>query len=75
MGGWGGHIPPTFGQGGHNIFCPPQHFEIKSNVFVQISRLHYCWKRFPSKKLGINDKNEHYHSIICRHSMQISYVN
>jgi len=21
--GTGEHIPPTFGQGGHNIFCPP----------------------------------------------------
>ena len=42
--------PPTFGRGGHNIFCHPQYFVIKSNVVVQISWLHYCWKSFPSIK-------------------------
>jgi len=68
--------PTTFGQGGDIIsFVHPQHFEIKSNVFVQISRLHYCWKPFPQQKTGINEKNEHHQWIICRHSMQISYVN
>jgi len=36
MGGRGEHVPPTFGQGGHNIFCFPQHFVMKSNVVVQI---------------------------------------
>ena len=36
-GGLGGHVPPTFGQGEHNIVCPPQHFVVKSNVVVQIS--------------------------------------
>jgi len=35
-GGLGGHVPPTFGQGEHNIVCPPQHFVVKSNVVVQI---------------------------------------
>ena len=44
--------PPTFGQWGHNIVCPPQHFVIKTNVVVQISWLHYCCKRFPSTKPG-----------------------
>jgi len=29
----------------------------------------------PAQKQGINQKNEHYHWITCRHSMQISYVN
>ena len=36
-GGTGGLVPPTFGHGGHNIFCPSQHFVIKRNVVVQIS--------------------------------------
>jgi len=27
------------------------------------------------KEQGINEKNEHYHWIICRHSIQISHVN
>jgi len=43
---------PTTGQGGHNIFCTPQHFVMKTNVVVQISSLHYCWKLFPSIKPG-----------------------
>ena len=33
-------------------FCPPQHFVIKSNAVVQISWLHYCWKRYPCIKPG-----------------------
>ena len=45
---YGGTRPPNFWTGGHNIFCPPQYFVIKSDVFVQISWLHYCWKCFPS---------------------------
>jgi len=49
MGGTGGHFPPPFGQGGYNIFCPPQHFVMKSNVVGEISWLHCC-KRFPSIK-------------------------
>ena len=28
--------PPTFGPGGHYIFCPPQYFVIKNNVVEQI---------------------------------------
>jgi len=27
-------FPPTFGQGGHNIFYAPQHFVIKTNIFI-----------------------------------------
>ena len=42
----GGHVPPNFWTGGHNIVCPPQHFVIKSNVIVRISWLHFCWKCF-----------------------------
>jgi len=38
----------TFGQGGHQIFYPPQHFVIKSDVIVQTSWLHYSWKCFPA---------------------------
>jgi len=44
--------PQLLDRGGHNIFCPPQHFVIKSNVVVQISWLHCCWKRLPSIKPG-----------------------
>jgi len=43
---------PTFGLGGHNIFCPHQHFVIKCNVAVQIPWLHYSWKRFRCIKAG-----------------------
>ena len=45
-------LGPSLAGGTHFIFCPPQHFLVKSNVVVQISWLHYCWKRFPSKKIG-----------------------
>jgi len=48
MGGQGGHVPSQL----LDIFCPLQHFVKKSNVFVQISWLHYCWKCFPSIKSG-----------------------
>jgi len=36
---WGGRgdMPPQLLDRGHNIFCTPQQFVIKSNVFVQIS--------------------------------------
>jgi len=44
-------VPPTFGQGGHNIFCTLI-LVIENNVVVHISWLHYCWKRFPSIKTG-----------------------
>jgi len=40
----GEHFPPTFGQGGHNIFYSSQYFVIKINVVVQISWYDYCWK-------------------------------
>jgi len=52
MGGRGGHGPQLLDKGGHNIVSPPQHFVMKSNVVVQISWLHYRWKRFPSIKPG-----------------------
>jgi len=51
-GGRGTCLPNVWTEGGHNIFCPPQHFVMKSNVVVQISWLHYCWKFFPSIKPG-----------------------
>jgi len=54
MGGRGDMSPQLLDSLGHTIFCPPQHFVIKSNVFVQISWLHYCCKRFPSLKPGNN---------------------
>ena len=54
MGGREDMSPPTFGQGGHHIVCPPQHFVIKRNAVVQISCLHHCCKRFPSIKPGNN---------------------
>ena len=44
--------PQLLDRGRHNIFCPPQHFVMKSNVVVQISWYHYYWKCFPVIKLG-----------------------
>ena len=41
-----------FDRGGHNIFCPPQHFVIKNNVVVQISWLH-CQCFFLSFHKGV----------------------
>ena len=52
MGGTGGHVPQLMDRGAHNIVCPPQYFVIKSNLVVQISWLHYCWKCFPNIKPG-----------------------
>ena len=72
MGGREGRVPPNFGQGRHNIFCPPQHSVIKSNVVVQVSCYFAVGNVFPAYNQGINEKNEHYHWIICRHSIAIS---
>jgi len=52
LSGGGGTFPPTFGHGGHSIFWTPQQVVIKNNVVVQISWLHYCWKRFSNIKPG-----------------------
>jgi len=42
-------MSPQFLDSG-DIFCPPQHFVMKSIVVVEISCLHYCWKLLPSIK-------------------------
>ena len=64
--------PQLLDRGGHTIFCPPKHFVIKSNVVVQIPSYFAVGNVSLAKKQGINEKNEHYHWIICRHSAQIS---
>jgi len=42
--GTGEHVFPNFWPGGGQHLLSPQHFLIKNNVVVQISRLHYCCK-------------------------------
>jgi len=59
-------------RGGHNIFCLPRHFVIKSNVVVQISCYVTVGNVSPAQNQGINEKTEHHHWIICRHNIQIS---
>jgi len=50
MGDGGDMSPQLLDSGGHNIFCPSQHFVMKSNVVVQISWLHLLLETFPQHK-------------------------
>ena len=59
-------------RGGHHIFCPSQHFVIKSSVVVQISCYFTVENVSPAYNQGINEKNELYHWITCRHCVEIS---
>ena len=75
MGERGGHVHLNFWTGGtSNLLSPPTFCDKKwcncANFMVTLQL-----EMFPRSIKPGNEKNEHYHWIIYRHSIQISYVN